>query len=454
MFAPTPICRSTPVGNVARTRETAVVLAIALAMGAWMPRGLAAPEQEITHGPMLGAVAEDAAALWLRTAVPGPVTVAVRAAEPDAAALVEEVRTSPDRDNTAIVRFAGLRPDTRYDYDVRAGAACFAGSFRTFGPAWRDRPIRIEFGSCYKQKFNRMPVGDSVFARMAARAPDCVIFLGDFPYTDAGRRSELAAGHNELRGIVGFRSLTSATPCFGIFDDHDFGPNDCDGTHPHAAEALAAFKDYWPNPSYGDPDSPGIFTSFVIGTVEVFLLDGRSQARQAAGTMLGKAQFDWLCRRLAASPCRFKVLASGSPFALEKIDCWAGPAYARERDALFAFIRDHGVTGVLGISGDAHRSDIHAIAIGGGRLFHDFTAGALCRDPTPPPDAAARPASMIHSYGRSGDNNMFGELDFHPAGRSGPAVVYRSMSAANGVIHEHVLSPADLGLGSDGDAGR
>lgn len=54
---------------------------------------------------------------------------------------------------------------------------------------------------------------------------------------------------------------------------------------------------------------------------------------------------------------------------------------------------------------------------------------------------------MLHSYGKPGDNSMFGELVFHPAGPGDVAVEYRSWSADNGVVYEQALSPGDLGIG-------
>lgn len=406
----------------------------------------ATDEPAIVQGPMLGAVSDDAAAVWLRTSTPGTVTVSVHATgAADAPPIVAHARTRAE-DDTAIIRIQGLAADTAYRYEAIAGTGPrLTGDFRTTGASFQRREIRMVFGGCFKETFNHMPAGTSVFTSMAERHPDCVVFLGDFPYTKLGRREEIAAGHREIRDVVGFRALTASTPTYGIYDDHDFGPNDCDGTHPFADEALEAFTRYWPNPSYGESDAKGIYTTFVIGPVEVFLLDGRYNARQAEGTMLGRRQFEWLCRRLEASQCRYKVLASGTPFERVKVDCWAGEPFRKERDSLLAFIRDRGITGVCGISGDVHRSDVHRIPLGGGRSFHDFTAGALGREQKPPPPAAERPASMIHSYGEPGDDNMYGELEFHPADDD-VALVYRSWSARKGPIYELVLRAADLGI--------
>ena len=136
------------------------------------------------------------------------------------------------------------------------------------------------YGYGYKLSQDKMKPGTSIFMEMASRKPDLVLFLGDFPYTRRGEKKEVRDGNKRLRSIVGFRELTASTPTYGIYDDHDFGPNDCDGTHANADEALAAFKEYWPNPSYALPDNKGIYCSFVVGDVEFFLLDGRSEERR------------------------------------------------------------------------------------------------------------------------------------------------------------------------------
>ena len=53
---------------------------------------------------------------------------------------------------------------------------------------------------------------------------------------------------------------------------------------------------------------------------------------------------------------------------------------------------------------------------------------------------------MIHSYGKKTDNNMYGEIEFRPASDKNVAIVFRSLSAKNGLVYEHKLSPDDLTL--------
>ena len=182
----------------------------------------------------------------------------------------------------------------------------------------------------------------------------------------------------------------------------------------------------------------------MVGDVEFFLLDGRYPARKKQKTMLGKIQFKWLCDGLKNSTSRYKVLVSGTPFGRVKGDCWGGSNYVGERDALFAFIADNGIGGVLGISCDQHRTDIYKLPFGNDRHFYDFNCGGLSRAPVMPPNPL--PEEMIYSYGVSGDNNMYAEIEFRPASDTGVAIIYRSFSGKYGLVYEHKLSPDDLML--------
>ena len=408
---------------------------------------LASDTPKISHGPMLGAVSEHTASIWVRTTVPANVICALSEVNATAGQLTQEVHTTSESDNACTIRFDKLKQETNYRYVVRVGTSKHEATFATLGPSLTKKGIRLVYGYGYLPSQNKMKSGTSIFMDMALRKPDLIIFLGDFPYTHAGRKQEVRDGNKALRSIVGFRQLTSSVPTYGIYDDHDFGPNDCDGTHEHADEALAVFKEYWPNPSYGLPGNKGIYCSFLVGDVEVFLLDGRYSARKNQRTMLGKIQLDWLCNGLKNSKSRYKVLVSGTQFGKAKDDGWAGRYYVGERKKLFSFISENGITGVIGISGDAHRSDIYQLPIGGSRFFYDFTPGALARKQRTPPKPM--PAAMIHSYGSGDDNNMFGEIEFSPSFDKDVAIIFRSFSAKNGLIYEHKLSPDDLAVQTD-----
>jgi alkaline phosphatase D len=403
---------------------------------------LAGNTPEISHGPMLGSVSSHSARLWVRTTKPSDVIVTIYDIENPSDKTITEVRTNSESDHICKVYFDELKKETKYNYVVRVGESEFKSNFTTLDDSLSSRKVRLVYGSCYSHADNRIKPDHSVFSEMASRNADLVIFLGDFPYTKKGAKNELRSGHKKLREVPGFKQLTSSTPTYGIYDDHDFGPNDCDGTHKYANEALETFIEYWPNPSYGLPEDKGIYCSFVVGDVEFFLLDGRYPARQKQKTMLGKVQFEWLCSKLKASKSRYKVLASGVQFGRDKRDGWAGSNFIDERNKLFTYIAENDITGVIGISGDVHRSDIYKLPIGKGRYFYDFTAGALSRNQRQPPKPL--PDAMIHSYGEKGDNNMYGEIVFYPKTDKEVAITFKSISAKKGVIYEHKLSPKDL----------
>ena len=239
----------------------------------------------ISHGPMLGVVSDSTARIWVRTTTPGKVTCTLAESDAISVQITQKDHATPDSDNTLTFSFEKLKSETKYGYSIHVGKSAYVGSFITTGPSLKKRALRMVYGYGYMPSQDKTEPGTSSFVEMALRKPDLTLFLGDFPYTSLGQREEVREGNKELRAIVGFRQLTASTPTYGIYDDHDFGPNDCDGDHEYADEALAAFKEYWPNPSYGQPDNKGIYCSFVVGDVEFFLLDGRYQARKNLGTM-------------------------------------------------------------------------------------------------------------------------------------------------------------------------
>ena len=61
--------------------------------------------------------------------------------------------------------------------------------------------------------------------------------------------------------------LLASASNYAIWDDHDFGPNDSDGSYTGKELTLEAFRMFWGNPGYGVPGVEGITTTFVWGDV-------------------------------------------------------------------------------------------------------------------------------------------------------------------------------------------
>ena len=101
--------------------------------------------------------------------------------------------------------------------------------------------------------------------------------------------------------------------------------------------------------------------------------------------MLGARQKAWLKQRLAESRAPFKVLASGTGWSvaerLEGGDSWG--MFLAEREEIFDFIRDRGITGVFCISGDSHMGELNCIprSGAGGYDLYDFCSSPLAQVP-------------------------------------------------------------------------
>ena len=241
-----------------------------------------------------------------------------------------------------------------------------------------DAPYaRIAFGSCADEDDGTA----TAWRRAGALAPDAFVLLGDTPYIDSVDAGVQRRRHAEFRSFAPFADLARVTPMHATWDDHDFGRNDTDGRMPGKEVSRAAWVQAHAGPPFartGDPPTygagdAGIYTSVRRGPIEVFLLDTRWFARTAPSefdgdepTLLGAAQWDWLRAGLRTSDAPFKVLACGMIWNGAtrplKTDHWG--AYPAEFDGLCRFLGDEGITGVVLVGGDIHRSRV---------VVHDVT---------------------------------------------------------------------------------
>jgi alkaline phosphatase D len=89
--------------------------------------------------------------------------------------------------------------------------------------------------------------------------------------------------------------------------------------------------------------------------------------------MLGTTQLDALKSWLTTSTATFKFIVSSVPFtnfADTLTDTWK--AFATERNALFAFVRDNEIPGVVLISGDQHWTGIFRMDEAAPYNFYEF----------------------------------------------------------------------------------
>jgi len=201
---------------------------------------------------------------------------------------------------------------------------------------------------------------------MSALDPHAVVLLGDTPYIDSTDLEFQRTRHGEFVAVPDFSNLVRNKPLYATWDDHDFGRNDTDGRLDGRENSRRAFIEHRANPSYGDGNE-GVYTKFRLGGVEVFLLDtryfagtGPSSVAPSGVTLLGESQWEWLRRELRTSTAPFKLLASGMIWNQAvrpgKVDNWGN--YPHEREAVFRFIGQERIPGVVLVGGDIHRTRV------------------------------------------------------------------------------------------------
>lgn len=358
------------------------------------------------------------------------------------------IRASLASDLTVVFTIDGLEPATSYYYRLKLDGVPdkFAPvAFRTRTAPAGPADVRIAFGSCARLQFDP---DQRVFTAVMNQEPDLFLWLGDNCYADSDEPEGLADTYRRQRAVQLMQPLIRGVPQLAIWDDHDFGYNDSDGRSPFKAAAMKIFRAYWPNPSSGTADTPGIFFKHSFAGVDIFMLDGRyhrdpgDKPDGPDKTMLGAGQKRWLKTALKESRASFKLLVSGGGWSLAERpgDSWA--AYLHERNEILDFIRDEKIEGVVCLSGDTHVGEINCIPRSeqGGYDIYDLVASPLAQTPNDKwpdqvPEVRIRPVFPKTSN--------FGLLSFK-AGPN-PTLTYNLHDIVGGPVWKPlVLTPADL----------
>ncbi|HUV14619.1 MAG TPA: alkaline phosphatase D family protein [Acidobacteriota bacterium] len=340
---------------------------------------------QLLSGPMVGHTTTESAKIWLETDRPAEVKVLYwqepriqygRSLRQPIVRGEAGTRTSKEAPHTGIVSLENLNSGWLIYYEVELDGQLIRPQtpqvFSLMPPGVirgnEEQPpdVSVAVASCTFPA--RVPV-QPIWNQIGTYRPDALMLIGDNNYmpnqpeayeTDQETVSyAMGRYHRFLRDIPGLRSLLATTPTYGIWDDHDYGPNDSDRTFKWRNLTLELFKKYYPNRSAGLPATPGIFTSFKIADAEFFLLDDRyyRDPNQAPDrkTMFGKAQLDWLKKGLANSQATFKIIVNGSSMLVDRHgsgEYWAN--FGEERDSFISWLFESGITGALFVVGDWH----------------------------------------------------------------------------------------------------
>lgn len=336
----------------------------------------------LVHGPMVGKVTGHGASIWVRTAREAKLVVKCEGAA-DAIAT-----TDPDRDWTAVFELTGLQPDTSYPYTVESDGVVLAeGRFRTFVESGASGTFAVGFGG----GAGYIPEWETMWETILARKPHAFLMLGDNVYID--HPEHMLTQHYcyyRRQSRPEWKRLTANTAIYSIWDDHDFGTNDCvpgpEVDRPAWKRSVwNVFQQNWVNPGYGDGAAqPGCWYDFRIGDVHFLMLDGRYYRDLKGGSMLGAVQKQWLLQTLSQSDATFKVIASPVPFT-EGVkrgsrDPWDG--FPEEREQIFRHIESEQIEGVFLIAADRHRTDLRVTRRPNGYDLYEFESSRLTNQHT------------------------------------------------------------------------
>jgi alkaline phosphatase D len=429
-------------------------------------------------------------------------------------------------DFTARVDVSGLKAGEPVFYRVwfesleQKGASSepIAGRFRTAPRAARDLLLAWT-GDTVGQGWGINPEfgGLRGYRTMLDAMPDVFVHSGDMIYADGplqpevrlpdGRvwknlvtpaKSRVAETLDDFRGNFAYnlldehvRRFNAAVPMLAQWDDHEvlnnWNPATDLSNDPRytiksvdllSALARRAMFEYVPI-RQAAADSERVYRSIPYGPqLEVLLLDERSYRGPNSGNrqdsagpdtaMLGRAQLDWLKRRLQSSTATWKVIASDMPIGLVVGDgkrdgrlayeAWAngeGPPLGRELELkeLLAFIRERAIHDIVWITADVHYAT--ALQYDPARAvftdflpFWEFVAGPIHAgtfgpgtiDPTFGPRVAFRSAEPGAPQNRApwDGHQFFGTLQVH--GRSG-RLTASLVNIAGEVVYRTELEP-------------
>ncbi len=377
-------------------------------------------QARIISGPMLGPVELRDAKIWVEVSSDVK-TAAIQYNKKGTTAnkTITYKGTLGNEFNPIQFTIGGLDFNTTYQYKVLInGKAAGSTAEFTTKDLWQWRKPTPDFsfltGSC--SDFNE-PVFDrpgtpygkdtSIFETMAKEKAAFMLWLGDAWYTrDVDYYSDWGlqyrASHD--RAVPVLQPFLRAMPQFGIWDDHDYGPNDIGKNYILKETSREIWKKYWCNPSYGE-NGQGTYTMTTWGDADIFLTDDRwwrSADRMKDSVngfpnpekeMLGTQQMEWLKNSLLYSSATFKIIVLGSQVLnpVSPYDKWHD--FPAEYEDFMNFLKEYKINGVVFLTGDRHHSEIIKVDRPGTYSLYDITVSPL--------------TSGTHSFGGPEKNNPY-----------------------------------------------
>lgn len=362
---------------------------------------------QLKLGPFTGAVTPTSAEFIIKTYSKQPVKIELFASDDIAHSIFSKETIAEDSNyNFCKIEVDSLIPNTTYYY--RAIVDGYPSKrwhgFKTFASNQRTS-FSFGFGSCQQSSYSKwIP---EIFPVIAQDSLRFFMQIGDWTYPDTTKKkfgytynskwSLLEKSYEEKYDYnYPFSSeVLSQMPVVYVYDDHDFGWNNSDGSDPFKSNSIKAYEKFFPHYKLANPKN-GIWQKFRFGNVEFFVLDLRTQRSPnmeafdkngkfnpppghsiLAGYKIdGENQREWLERSLKESKAEWKVIVSTVIFnpgyrkALDSdtlmkkypwlkgdiADKWA--CFPEDAKDILNTIKENDIKNVIVLSGDIHTSFI------------------------------------------------------------------------------------------------
>ncbi|MDT0606990.1 alkaline phosphatase D family protein [Croceitalea rosinachiae] len=260
--------------------------------------------------------------------------------------------------------------------------------------ATSENDFIITFGSCNKHDMENVFWDD-----ILAQNPDAFIWGGDIVYADTDNTSKIQEHYDLQDTVPNYATLKEKVFITGTWDDHDYGLNDGGIEFSAKKGSQQAFLNFMDVPQNDERrQQEGVYSSQMIskpnGLIKIInldtryfrtgLIDDKKEGRRykpndyGDGTILGKAQWQWLENELKTSNADFNLIVSSIQFLSNEhgFEKWAN--HPAEVDKMEKLITSSGAKGVLILSGDRHISEFSRKDLKGlSYPLIDFTSSGL-----------------------------------------------------------------------------
>lgn len=362
---------------------------------------------QVQYGPFVGAVSENSAVFVVKTYSNQKVAIEYSTDRDFKNSFRSEgKKTNDSLFNFIKIEINNLQPDTKYFYRAIVDniADAKVHSFKTF-PNNKEYNFSFGFGSCQQSSYSKW--NPTIFPIIGKDSLRFFIQIGDWTYPDTTEKkygyrffSKLDLLEKSYESKYNYNypfpsNVLSQMPIAYVYDDHDFGFNNSDGSDSNKVNSYLAYQNFFPHYKLENSDN-GIWQSFKFGDVEFFLLDLHSQRSPMSEALDSNGNFnppkghsilagykidgtnqkDWFISALKNSKAKWKVIVSSvifNPRYIEvlknetlmkkyswmkddAIDKWCG--FPEDLNLVINAIKENNIKNVIVISGDSHSSYI------------------------------------------------------------------------------------------------